>query len=890
MDNYALLDLLLKAEGETEVDEVLKKTGYFKDDSNLWQPFGGFGMNLNQINNQQSDATAALVEKLINSIDAVLMAECYQAGIDPKGPDAPHTMAEAVERLFKVKDGRLENLTATERTKLAERIHFVATGTKREPCYLVVDRGEGQTPDSFKDTFLSLTKQNKDDIPFVQGRFNCGGTGVLPFCGEHKYQLIVSRRHASCPARTDDATKDLWGFTIVRRQRPAPGRKSSMYVYLAPGGSILTFARPSLLAFPGQSSKNKPAPPYAVELPHGTCIKLYNYRWKKKTLVTTDGRYELERYLHSVSLPLRISETRDYKANYYSTTLSGILAHVSDEGTEDDSTSKFEKGLSPAYGELNLPGIGRLPYKLFLLKETYEASNFPHGVYFTLNGQVHGDLPANFISSILKFDYLSRTLLVSVDCTEMDQAVREDFLMASRDRVRRNEAYDYIYSTLREELREHAGLREHNAQRRKKRLDETLSKEESTADYFQELLKSDPTLASILGIGGNIIGTTGPSNEPVPYHGRKFPTYFRIAKEPKNGLTKLCPLNRTVRVEFETDADNDYFERPDCPGSVTFDPPNLCVSSHLWDGVFTTKFQMPFDAQVGDTVNMTVSVTDIQRDNVGPFLSHFIIKGAPEAEDTPPPPPGSRPPGTKRNDNGKHSSPVLAAPDIREVRREKWADPQFQFDEYSALKIMNADEGHGYVFFVNMDNRFLINELHKTKEEEAALVKHWFKYGIVLSALGILKEIQRLEEEGARAEDEELEHLDMDKIGRFCGGLARVVVPIIRALHKGPAMLQASGANVLGRTMKEHHFLGGILLFPVMAVPFSVGDAAPQSAIRRDHGGVGLGKPCQLHRGEIARHLGVCIGERDELHHDGTVRDDMPHRTKTFFDIAKIVF
>jgi hypothetical protein len=138
----------------------------------------------------------------------------------------------------------------------------------------------------------------------------------------------------------------------------------------------------------------------------------------------------------------------------------------------------------------------------------------------------------------------------------MDQAVREDFLMASRDRVRRNEAYDAIYGTLREELREHAGLREHNALHRKKRLDETLSNEENTADYLQELLKSDPTLASILGIGGNVVSTTGPSNDPVPYHGKKFPTYFRIVKEPKAGLSKWCPLNRTVRVEFETDADN----------------------------------------------------------------------------------------------------------------------------------------------------------------------------------------------------------------------------------------------------------------------------------------------------------------------------------------------
>jgi len=73
-------------------------------------------------------------------------------------------------------------------------------------------------------------------------------------------------------------------------------------------------------ALPGSSSKNKPATAYTGALASGTCIKLYSYRWKKKTLVTTDGRYELERFLHSVPLPLRISETREYKANYYSTT------------------------------------------------------------------------------------------------------------------------------------------------------------------------------------------------------------------------------------------------------------------------------------------------------------------------------------------------------------------------------------------------------------------------------------------------------------------------------------------------------------------------------------------------------------------------------------------
>ncbi len=791
MENYVLFDLLLKAESETEVDEVLKKTGYIADDPNLWQPFGGFGMSLNQINNQQSDATAALVEKVINSIDAVLLAKCYQAGIDPKGPNAPSTMAGAVESLFKIKDGRLENLSAKQRTALADNIQFVATGSKKEPCYLVVDKGEGQTAALFKDTFLSLTKQNKDDIPFVQGRFNCGGTGVLPFCGERKYQLIVSRRHPFCPVSEGDATKGLWGFTLVRRQKAAPGRKSSMYVYLAPNGAILTFDKPSIMVLPGPSSKNNPASPYSVPLEWGTCIKLYNYRWKGKSVATTDARFELEKYLHSVSLPLRISETREYKANLYSTTLSGILAHVNEDGAEDDDQSKFEKDLGPAYGELNLHGIGHMSFKLFLLKQEFAPRKFPHGVFFTLNGQVHGDLPANFIASTLKFDYLRDTLLVSVDCTQMDQAVREDFLMASRDRVRRNESYDIIYDALRDELKEHAGLKTHNAQRKKKLLDETLSNDEENAtDYLRELLKSDPTLASILGIGGKVISTTGPSADPVNYEGKKFPTFFRIAKEPKGGLVKECPINRTVHVDFETNADNDYFDRSDCPGSITFDPPNLCASSHLWQGRFATKFQMPYDANVGDQVKMTVTVTDLERDTMQqPFVSHFTLKALP-ANESAPPPPGPQKPSVKPKENGKHSSAVLASVDIREVRKEVWDDPQFKFDEYSAIKVMHADENDGYIFFVNMDNRFLINELIKTKDDESALVRHWFKYGVVLSALGILKEFERIKDsEVLEDENQDVEQFDLDKLGRFCAGLARVVVPIIRALHKGPAML-----------------------------------------------------------------------------------------------------
>ena len=170
----------------------------------------------------------------------------------------------------------------------------------------------------FPNTFLSLHRSNKLRIPFVQGKFNAGGTGVLQFCGARNYQLIVSKRHPIAPREEQDSTADLWGFTLVRRLRPARGERSSMYVYLAPGDQVLAFGAESIRVLPGDEAPNRAPAPYSRPLEYGTCVKLYNYRWRPKSTVTTEARYEIERHLQAPCLPFRVTETRDYRANYSS--------------------------------------------------------------------------------------------------------------------------------------------------------------------------------------------------------------------------------------------------------------------------------------------------------------------------------------------------------------------------------------------------------------------------------------------------------------------------------------------------------------------------------------------------------------------------------------------
>jgi hypothetical protein len=789
MDNRELFEKLLHAETEEAVDAILANAGYLKDDEEFWVPLGGIENNFAAVGNQQGDPVAAFLEKPINGIDAVLTAACYAAGIDPKGPDAPRTMSEAVERFFDVPGGQVGSLTPARQRELAENVYVVAVGSKTHPNYLIVDRGEGQTPAMFPDTFLSLLRSNKLTIPFVQGKFNSGGTGVLQFCGMKNYQLIASRRHPACFVDSDDETSELWGFTIVRRMWPSAGRRSSMYVYLAPGGRVPSFAADAIMVLPGEGRRPRA---YDAGLPYGTCIKLYDYRWKAKSTFTLDGRWALERQLHVAALPFRLTETREYNPNYFSTTVAGSwVTNVGDSG--DGDRPKLEDGF-PASAELVLPDIGQLPYEIAVFKPEADKRRVPRGVSFVLNGQVHGGLRSDFVTRRLKLDYLKDdygALAVSVDCSSMEPTVREDFLMASRDRVRENETFEAIEAALAKDLRGHPGLQELNQERRKRSLERAVS-DETHRDVLQEILASDPSFAALFDLGDRLITTTGPGPRP-PFVGKPFPSFFQLAKEPSGGLVKRCPIDQTVRVEFLTDAVNDYFTRASNPGQILFDPPTLLEHSHLWNGRFETRFRVPWDAQPGDRIVVTVTVTDLEREALAsPFVMNFTLEAVPEVGELSPKPGGPKGP-RKPNNGGTPERPALTLPEVVEVAREQWEDYNPPFTEYESIRIQHSGD-QGYDFFVNVSSAFLLTEFGKTKDEERLLIKYWFTYGLVFAALGMLRHCQRLASQPSAVDgsfssrdevDDEADELD--SVVQACDGLAQVIVPIIRTLHTVPS-------------------------------------------------------------------------------------------------------
>jgi hypothetical protein len=106
------------------------------------------------------------------------------------------------------------------------------------------------------------------------------------------------------------------------------------------------------------------------------------------------------------------------------------------------------------------------------------------------------------------------------------------------------------------------------------------------------------------------------------------------------------------------------------------------------------------------------------------------------------------------------------------------------------------DANGGYDFFVNVDNAFLLTEMIRAKDGDRPLVKFWFKYGLALCAMGMLQE-QKRRSEAKEATDSDAHPSedgdgdakageDLPKIGDYCSGVGRVIIPIIRTLYRPP--------------------------------------------------------------------------------------------------------
>ena len=801
---------LMRADREDEVVDLLTAAGYW-DMGECWRPIGDIENNFGPIGNQQSEAIAALIEKIVNSVDARLTNACLLVGIDPTEAKAPQSIRAAVARFFEGKaapndtDGYIAEWTNSRATDEGRLLTVAATGlmpNHGSPSISIADQGEGQTPDTFPETFMSLSLSNKLRIPFVQGKFNMGGTGALQFCGsEHRMQLVVSRRNPTLVASGASRRDYEWGFTIVRREPPAAGSRNSVFTYLAPvnamavsWGDVLSFPAESWPIFPEADDKVRDA--YSRESEYGSLIKLYEYGWQGTTSnIVSSGDGLLRRIdvgLPDLALPVRLFECRPgYKGHRgsFATNALGLVARL-----ERDRGENLELD-APAGGVITLGGRQiRLRAFVFAPDKAKQYRNPRHGVVFAVNGQMHGAFPIDFFRrKAVGMSYLADSLLMVVDCTSIDGQTREDLFMNSRDRLRDNPLGRRLEQALEAFLRNNSTLRGAQNRRRQATIKQQLKDDKPLADVLQNLLRSNPTLSKLLLRGLNIPSPFPPNGgigkgNAAGFKGRRFPTFFRF-KEKREGedLVREAHLRSRTWVALETDAEDDYFVREIEPGAwnvrtrrggelrdtaewITTGP-RSGVARLLIDA-------LPDGVAVGDEVEYEIEVTDPSR--VDAFTNRLKLKVR-----------GPHKSSGGGNGRSKIRGPsMLELPEITPVRRDEWGT--HEFNEDSALRVVHSTSdgkqvrtgrADVYDFFINVDNKHLLLA-QKERPDDTELLEKQFTYGLVIVGLALLQDDQRLEApKGSRRTLEESDTLaDVEDVERVIGATTRAIAPVFLPL------------------------------------------------------------------------------------------------------------
>jgi hypothetical protein len=629
MDFKKVCLALMAAESEAEVDKILAGHPEFQAAKN-WKPLDGRETNFNVTSNQASDGGKALTELMTNMVDAVLTKHAHQKGIDPKGKSAPTTMYDAVDQLVhKMHGGKLVNLGPSDpwlkefaQNNLAIGITGAKSKSEGLPCYTFADNGEGQSPDDFETTFLSLSAGNKKSIQFVQGKFNMGSSGVLRYCGRRWYKLIVSRRYDK---------KGPWGWTIMRRR---PGTGDALPIaefFVGPDGKIPRFDAAELYPFHTVERKRYDR----MHLDAGTIVKLYDYQVGSKFLSFRGSREALNENLVETILPFRILDLRQKATKgkgpdrelgvdprpFYG--MEFLLLNSHKEADLDDEEEASGEG-KIAVGQFTLPDLGKVSISAIALKRDLptwlKPNNSNNRVFHAVNGQVQYKQTRGYLSTTCGFPALKDRIVVIVDASNLTFAAHNEVWKGDREHLSNTQDGERYVEEVTKTIKESDALKALQAKIAAEELERAAKTESNT--LFQKLVDRDPSLAGLLSSRDPSIklpasGGAKPNGKESgtvdEFRGAYSPTFVRLEERFKKSAVEI-PMGRSRPLSARTDAANDYLQRADNPGRVIVTDEvrkKFGVREHLKDGRLTLYLSPESaDITVGDTFTFRIGLQD----------------------------------------------------------------------------------------------------------------------------------------------------------------------------------------------------------------------------------------------------------------------------------------
>jgi hypothetical protein len=429
------------------------------------------------------------------------------------------------------------------------------------PCYTFADNGEGQAPQDFKSTFLSLSTGNKKDIPFVQGKYNMGSSGVLGYCGLKWFKLIVSRRYdRSGP----------WGFTLMRK-RPGGGMPVAEY-FVLPDGKIPSFDEDALYPFMKGDGRRY----QGVHLASGTVIKLYDYQIPSRFQTGFRGTREaLNENLVETILPFLILDFRQtpdpkrsgYRAegiddrSFYGMEYLLLSAHKdrSDiEAGDDDDTEASGLGRI-AVANIKTEELGEIVISAIKLKrnlpEWLKPAKTNNRVFHAVNGQVQFKQTRGYLSQTCGFPALKDRVVVIVDASNLSFEPHNEVWKGDREHIRNTIVGERYQEVVTAAIKTSQALIDLQNDIAREELEQAAKTERD--GLFQKLVEADPNLAGLLTNKDPVIvlpskgaGDNGDDAGSKQFEGKYSPTFLKFeGKTRETGIMGVSLFFLAIKKE-----------------------------------------------------------------------------------------------------------------------------------------------------------------------------------------------------------------------------------------------------------------------------------------------------------------------------------------------------
>ena len=538
-----VFEQLLKANTAREVTDILID---LTDNYEIsWIPVGGRGNNQSTIN-MGTDPAAGLVERITNSIDAVLDLEWYHQGC-PNYIESPRV---AVQKWFGLPEGKLrniENISAKNIQELAKRISVTLKDSEREafPTVEIRDYGTGIKGEDFSKTILSLNDDNKIDKLHQMGAYGQGGSTSLSF---NTFTIIISRPHKILKKGNGVS------FTIVRFDDGGLGqRKLGQYEYCV-----------------GENRQ-----PLSIEIDEetfnpGTLVRHIGMdigKYKAKITGPTSSLWYLaHHYMFDTVLPFIISGERQAdltKGKKENRTVAGNNRRLTLGGGDNKELTQYKRDATLTFKD----GKVTIYYWVLTIEgedpqdriKNYTQASQP--IIITFNGQKQGHLLNSIIKSELKLPFLEKYLIVQIECDQLDNESKRQLFSSTRENTRDTSIKKELEKLVVDTLDADDELKRLDKERR----DRYLQKDETDVlDKLRKRLASRINQYLKASGGGTGVKATDTSETvktkkqpPIPINDP--PTFLEITTPNK----KEVFIGKTFSVKFKTDAHPNLFSNPD---------------------------------------------------------------------------------------------------------------------------------------------------------------------------------------------------------------------------------------------------------------------------------------------------------------------------------------